>query len=162
MYGFFWSIWCFVFDVVYCIVNIMINGLRMINQYTVASRYHIKNLNLIWAFGSLYFKIRVNNNSHRFLIIKRQLYWKMHKNCNSEKFYHFYILFVSTIDWVFLDLGKWWKVSLDTYHLIFIKIFWRNYKSIRIISTYLSYSFYKSHFKKTNKKSSPTKKGVGF
>ena len=53
------------------------------------------NLKWIWILNSLYFKIRVNKNSHRFVIIKLQDIFGTSKNAFTWKFWPFCFVFIS-------------------------------------------------------------------
>ena len=53
------------------------------------------NLKWIWILNSLHFKIRVNKNSHRFVIIKLQDIFGTSKNAFTWKFWPFCFVFIS-------------------------------------------------------------------
>ena len=62
--------------------------------YSGEQNIFTENLKWIWIFDSLYYKIRVNNKSHRFVFIKPQDLFGISKNAFSLKFWPFYFVFI--------------------------------------------------------------------
>ena len=64
------------------------------DEYTATVGDDSKNHKSIWISFCLYSKIRVNNNSHRFVIIKPQGIFVLSKNTLPSKFCLIYFVFV--------------------------------------------------------------------
>ena len=64
-------------------------------QYSGELHTYGTNLKWIWISNSLYFKIRVNKNSHRFVIIKLQDIFGTSKNAFTWRFWPFCFVFMS-------------------------------------------------------------------
>ena len=84
------------FQVLY--VNILHRNLHPLALVTVCYTGELHtygtNLKWIWILNSLYFKIRVNKNSHRFVIIKLQDIFGISKNAFTWRFWPFCFVFI--------------------------------------------------------------------
>ena len=79
----------------------MLNSVSMIwicfgihGEYIGEVHMYIGNLKWIWILNSLYFKIRVNKNSYRFVIIKLQDIFGISKKAFTWKFWPFCFVFI--------------------------------------------------------------------
>ena len=85
--------------------------------YTAAGGDYSKNHKSIWISFSLYSKIRVNNNSHRFVIIKPQDIFGLSKNTLPSKFCPICFVFVGFVMAWFLFLFNYVIKNHATFYI---------------------------------------------
>ena len=133
--------------------------------YTATGGDDSKNHKSIWISFSLYSKIRVNNNSHRFVIIKPQDIFGLSKNTLPSKFCPICFVFVGFVMAWFLFLFNyviknhatfyinkrvtnfhelfqdfWGLIITNLYELLFTRILEYRLKEIQIDLWFLEWS----------------------
>ena len=88
-----------------------------ISYYTATGGDDSKNHKSIWISFSLYSKIRVNNNSHRFVIIKPQDIFGLSKNTLPSKFCPICFVFVGFVMAWFLFLFNYVIKNHATFYI---------------------------------------------